>query len=94
VARARTGQGDAWGELRFDIARQTNVAVHFNVDDHIGWDQRPDLWNWYDPKKPGYNPDNRKNVEWYDWDGTPNKRRYLTPDGIPSQTPTCATTAQ
>jgi hypothetical protein len=73
--------------LRFDIARRTNVAVHFNVDDHIGWDERPDLWNWYDPKKPGYNPDNRKNVEWYDWDGTPNKRRYLTPDGTPSQTP-------
>jgi hypothetical protein len=73
--------------LRFDIARLTNVAVHFNVDDHIGWDERPDLWNWYDPKKPGYNPANRKNVEWYDWEGTPNKRRYLTPDGIPSQTP-------
>jgi hypothetical protein len=73
--------------LRFGIARQTNVAVHFNVDDHIGWDGRPDLWNWYDPKKPGYSPANRKNVEWYDWEGTPNKRRYLTPDGTPSQTP-------
>ena len=73
--------------LRFDIARQTNVAVHFNVDDHIGWDKRPDLWNWYDPDKPGYNPANEKNVEWYDWDGTPNKRRYLTPEGNPSQTP-------
>jgi hypothetical protein len=73
--------------LRFDIARQTNVAVHFNVDDHIGWDERPDLWNWYDPKKPGYNAANRKNVEWYDWEGTPNKRRYLTPNGTPSQTP-------
>ncbi len=73
--------------LRFDIARQTNVAVHFNVDDHIGWDKRPDLWNWYDPGKPGYNPANKMNVEWYDWDGTPNKRRYLTPEGKPSQTP-------
>jgi hypothetical protein len=73
--------------LRFDLARETNVAVHFNVDDHIGWDQRPDLWNWYDSDKPGYNPANRKNVEWYDWEGTPNKRRYLTPDGVPSQTP-------
>src|SRR5216684_4860356 len=38
-------------KLRLDIARQTNVAVHFNVDDHIGWDDRPDLWNWYDPTK-------------------------------------------
>jgi hypothetical protein len=73
--------------MRFDIARQTNVAVHFHVDDHIKWDERPDLWNWYDPKKPGYNAANRMNVEWYDWEGTPNKRRYLTPEGRPSQTP-------
>jgi hypothetical protein len=71
----------------FDTARQTNVAAHFLVDDHIGWDERPDLWNWYDPTKPGYNPDNKRNVEWYDWVGTANKRRYMTPSGIPSQSP-------
>jgi hypothetical protein len=71
----------------FDIAKRTNVAVHFNVDDHIGWDERSDLWNWYDPARKGYNPDNKKNVEWYDWEGTPNKRRYLTPAGVPAQTP-------
>lgn len=71
----------------FDIAKRTNVAVHFNVDDHIIWDDRPDLWNWYDPAKRGYNPDNKKNVEWYDWEGTPNKRRYLSPAGVPSQSP-------
>jgi len=71
----------------FSIARRTNVAVFFNVDDHIQWDERPDLWNWYDPAKKGYNPNNRKNVEWYDWEGTPNKRRYFTPNGIPSQSP-------
>ena len=46
----------------FEIARRTNLAVHFNVDDHINWDQRPDLWNWYDPTKKGYNSDNRKNA--------------------------------
>ena len=74
-------------QLRFDIAKQTNTAAHFLVDDHIGWDERPDLWNGYDPTKKGYNPSNRNNVEWYDWDGTPNKRRYITPDGAPSQTP-------
>jgi hypothetical protein len=73
-------------KLRFDIAEQTNIAVHFNVDDHIGWDERPDLWNWYDPTRRGYNSDNRKNVEWYDWEGSPNKRRYFTPVGTASQT--------
>ena len=71
----------------FDTAKRTNVAAHFIVDDHIEWDERPDLWNWYDPAKPGYNPDNKKNVEWYDWEGTANKRRYLTPKGTPSQSP-------
>ncbi|MGA2410736.1 MAG: hypothetical protein ABSG46_10160 [Candidatus Binataceae bacterium] len=81
---AQTIQAIAEG---FEIARRTNVAVHFNFDDHIRWDGRPDLWNWYDPAKPGYNPENKKNVEWYDWDGTPNKRRYLTPAGVPSQAP-------
>jgi hypothetical protein len=71
----------------FDTAKRTNIAVHFNVDDHISWDQRPDLWNWYDPAKRGYNPENKKNVEWYDWEGTANKRRYFTPEGAPSQSP-------
>ena len=71
----------------FDTARRTNVAAHFLVDDHIGWEERPDLWNWYDPSKPGYDPDNKRNVEWYDWAGTANKRRYLTPAGVPSQAP-------
>ena len=71
----------------FDTAKRTNVAVHFNVDDHVGWDKRPDLWNWYDPARRGYNPDNRKNVEWYDWEGTANKRRYFSPEGTPSQSP-------
>jgi hypothetical protein len=74
-------------EVMFELAKQTNVAVHFNVDDHIEWDERPDLWNWYEPAKTGYNPNNTKNVEWYDWQGTPNKRRYLTPAGVPSQSP-------
>jgi hypothetical protein len=71
----------------FDTARRTNVAVHFSVDDHIGWDKRPDLWNWYDSARSGYNPDNRKNVEWFDWAGTASKRRYFTPEGTPSQSP-------
>jgi hypothetical protein len=69
----------------FDFAKQTNVAVNFPVDDHTKWDKRPDLWNWYDPAKKGYNPDNKRNVEWYDWEGTPSKRRYLSPVGTPQQ---------
>lgn len=28
---------------------------------------RPDLWNWWDPSQPGYNPNNKNNVEWSGW---------------------------
>jgi hypothetical protein len=71
----------------FDTAKRTNVAIHFVVDDHTAWDKLPVLWNWYDPSRPGYNPDNKKNVEWYDWEGTANKRRYFSPSGTASQAP-------
>src|SRR3546814_2356165 len=30
-------------------------------------DARPDLWNWWDPSRPGYDPANRENVEWTSW---------------------------
>jgi hypothetical protein len=71
----------------FDRARRTNTAVFFVVDDHNGWDERSDLWNWYDPAKRGYNPQNSRNVEWYNWEGLANRRRYISPEGRPSQSP-------
>ncbi len=61
----------------FAAARQNGVAVMLQFDFHIAWQNRPDLWNWFDPKKPGYNPQNRMNVEWFGWDGPPAKARYL-----------------
>jgi hypothetical protein len=61
----------------FSVARRLNLAVMLHFDFHVAWDNRPDLWNWFDPKKPGYNPDNRRNVEWFGWDGPPSRARYL-----------------
>jgi hypothetical protein len=61
----------------FTVARQLNLAVMLHFDFHVDWSNRPDLWNWFDPNKPGYNPDNRRNVEWFGWDGPPAKARYL-----------------
>jgi hypothetical protein len=29
------------------------------------WDQAPELWNWWDTSKPGYNASNINNVEWW-----------------------------
>lgn len=61
----------------FAIARAKNLAVMLHFDFHVDWSNRPDLWNWFDPTKAGYNPENRRNVEWFGWDGPPAKARYL-----------------
>jgi hypothetical protein len=55
-----------------------------NFDFHVAWESRPDLWNWFDPSRPGYNPANKDNVEWFGWDGPPAKVRYLD-HGIPKR---------
>ena len=57
----------------FAAARKYNVAVMLNFDFHVAWESRPDLWNWFDPSRPGYNPANKDNVEWFGWDGPPGK---------------------
>ena len=61
----------------FAAAREHDMAVMLHFDFHTRWKTRPDLWNWFDPDKPGYNPNNKYNVEWHGWDGPPNKARYL-----------------
>jgi len=61
----------------FATARQNNLALMLQFDFHVDWSNRPELWNWFDPSKPGYNPANRRNVEWFGWDGPPAKVRYL-----------------
>ncbi len=61
----------------FAAARKHNLALMLQFDFHIEWPNRPDLWNWFDPKKPGYNPDNKRNVEWFGWEGPAAKARYL-----------------
>jgi len=69
----------------FDLAIRNDVAVHFTVESHE-WSNRPDLWNYADNDKPGYDPKNRANVEWIDFDGTPHPHRYRdwgTPERMP-----------
>jgi len=69
----------------FDLAIRNDVAVHFTVESHE-WNNRPDLWNYADKDKPGYDPKNRANVEWSDFDGTPHPHRYRdwgTPESMP-----------
>jgi len=61
----------------FAAARAHDLAVMLSFDFHIAWRSRPDLWNWFDTNRPGYNAANRTNVEWFGWDGPPAKTRYL-----------------
>jgi hypothetical protein len=78
----------------FTAGRTDDLAVMLAFDFHIGWRRRPDLWNWFDPNKPGYSPANRRNVEWFGWDGPPAKTRYLN-WGVPERMapPPCLTSA-
>jgi hypothetical protein len=72
-------------EAAFDVALRRDVAVYFTVE-NLEWANRPDLWNYADPEKPGHDPDNARNVEWLDWAGTPHPHRYRdwgTPEKMP-----------
>lgn len=45
-------------------AEATNTPTLFVIDGQNWWGNRPDLWNWWDTARPGYNPKNAENVEW------------------------------
>jgi len=46
------------------LAEQNSTPVLIVLDGQNWWGGRPDLWNWFDPTQPGYDPANRMNVEW------------------------------
>ena len=48
------------------LSEQLDVPLLLALDGQNWWDGRPDLWNWWDPKQPGFDPRNVENVEWTD----------------------------
>jgi len=78
----------------FAAAREHDMAVMLHFDFHLAWKNRPDLWNWFDPQKPGYDLDNKYNVEWHGWDGPPNKVRYLNHGVLERQPPNMCFTSK
>jgi hypothetical protein len=73
------------------LAEQNNLPVVIELDGINWWQARPDLWNWWNKSKPGYNPDNKQNVEWTDWTpdsavkiGWRNWGRQLRVDPMPN----------
>ncbi len=61
------------GQTRKDLAAFLSLSAEYSVpvivqlDGEQWWEARPDLWNWWDPNRPGYDSTNRDNVEWYGW---------------------------
>lgn len=51
-------------------SEEAEVPVLVALDGQNWWQHRPDLWNWWDPNLPGYNPSNVFNVEWTGWSPT------------------------
>jgi hypothetical protein len=56
-------------QLKDDLAlvQEAELPILVQLDGEQWWNARPDLWNWWDPAKPGYDPKNAENVEWTDW---------------------------
>jgi hypothetical protein len=48
------------------LAERLEVPLLLVLDGQNWWDGRPDLWNWWDPALPGFDPANVENVEWTD----------------------------
>jgi hypothetical protein len=49
------------------LAVRYRIPVVVQLDGEQWWGARPDLWNWWDPARPGFDSANRMNVEWSGW---------------------------
>ncbi len=49
------------------FSEQFDLPVIVQLDGEQWWNNRPDLWNWWNEGKPGFDPENRRNVEWTSW---------------------------
>lgn len=47
-----------------NAAKASGIHIVPAFDVQNWWEYRNDLWNWFDPKRPGYKPSNTENVEW------------------------------
>ena len=46
------------------LALDNALPLSVSLDPTQWWQSRPDLYNWWDPSSPGYDPANAANVEW------------------------------
>ncbi|MBU1200044.1 hypothetical protein KJ953_00740 [Patescibacteria group bacterium] len=51
-------------EKLLDYSKIHTVPIFLSLGGFQWWDTQPNLWNWWDPNGPGYNLNNKNNVEW------------------------------
>ncbi|MCL1853587.1 MAG: InlB B-repeat-containing protein [Peptococcaceae bacterium] len=49
------------------ISEEKKLPVIIHLDGLLKWQNRPDLWNWWNRGMPGFSEDNINNVERFDW---------------------------
>jgi hypothetical protein len=54
-------------EYVLTASEKLNIPILMELEGINYWQAYPELWNWWDFSSAGYNPDNRKNVEWFSW---------------------------
>ena len=54
-------------DRHFSMAEEYDIPILVELDPITFWQDVPELWNWWDPTKPGYDPNNKENVEWTSW---------------------------
>lgn len=50
-----------------NVSEKLNLPILMELEGINYWKAYPQLWNWWNPSALGYNPENRKNVEWFSW---------------------------
>jgi len=63
---SRTQTRDDLSEF-LSLSEKYGIPVIVQLDGEQWWGARPDLWNWWDPDRPGFDTSNRQNVEWSGW---------------------------
>ena len=54
-------------DRHFSMAEEYDIPILVELDPITFWQDVPELWNWWDPTKPGYDLKNKENVEWTSW---------------------------
>lgn len=57
-------------QAMLSLAVANDIPILVSVDPFEFWSGASDLWNWFQPDAPGYDPANVANVEWTTWNAT------------------------